>query len=120
KSSIYFFDESYMAIASAKENFLAITGNTDNAYFNVSDCLTEASEHADLILCNPPFHQNNTISSHIAIQMFNQAHQQLNKDGELWVIGNRHLKYHHDLKRIYANCRNIASNNKFSIYASLK
>jgi 16S rRNA (guanine1207-N2)-methyltransferase len=44
----------------------------------------------DLILCNPPFHQQNTIGSHIAMRMFKQARQVvLRSGGELWVIGNR-------------------------------
>jgi len=115
-SHLHFVDESYMAVASAKENF-------SNAFperladFFVADGLTEfTAESMDLIVCNPPFHQQNTIGNQIALSMFKQAHRTLCKGGELWVIGNRHLAYHIDLKRLFASCDEVAANKKFIIW----
>ena len=68
----------------------------------------------DLILCNPPFHQQNTIGSHIAMRMFKQARQVvLRSGGELWVIGNRHLGYQVSLKKYFSKVELVASNAKF-------
>lgn len=120
-ADIIFSDESYMAIASAKENFAnAFTGKR-NAAFYVSDCLDAVNkESVDLILCNPPFHQNNVVSDHIAWQMFNDAYASLKEDGEFWIVGNHHLAYHAKLKTIFGGYNVVASNRKFAIMFSRK
>ena len=119
-ASLHFIDESYMAIASAKENYRLVHGSAHTAYFHIGDGLAQFKEKsAHLILCNPPFHQHNAISDHIATDMFKQSKRVLCKDGELWVIGNRHLKYHLNLKKIFSNYSVVATNSKFIIYRSL-
>jgi 23S rRNA (guanine1835-N2)-methyltransferase len=115
-----FVDESYMAIASAKENYHDAFGNTDQANFIVSDVLANVVDKADLILCNPPFHQQHAIGDQIAWEMFRQSHQQLQKGGELWVVANRHLNYHIKLKRLFGNYTNLAGNKKFVVITAKK
>ena len=73
----------------------------------------------DLILCNPPFHQSNTVGDQIAWQMFKQSNKALKQGGKLWIVGNRHLSYHVKLKRLFGNCRTIASNKKFVILEAI-
>ena len=105
-----------MAVASAKENFQRAFEDRQ-ADFCVTDGLTEfETESMDLIVCNPPFHQQNTVGNQIAISMFKQSQRVLRKGGSLWVIGNRHLAYHVDLKKIFKNYNEIASNAKFVIW----
>ena len=89
--------------------------------FSVKDCLREVDDNsADLILNNPPFHQNNAVGDEVAWQMFNQSKSVLKHEGELWIIGNRHLGYHIKLKKIFNNCEVIATNKKFVILRSIK
>ncbi len=117
-AQIHFVDESFMAIASAQENFERAFKNR-TAHFYAGDCLTDfAKNSADLILCNPPFHQQHVIGDHIAQTMFKQARFVLRKNGELWVIGNRHLNYGVSLARYFGkqNVALIAQNNKFMIW----
>ncbi len=111
-----FVDESYMAITSAQENFQQAFAQRKADFF-FSDGLTAfKTESMDLIVCNPPFHQQNTVGNQIALSMFRQSRRVLRKDGELWVIGNRHLAYHIDLKHLFRVCNEIASNTKFVIW----
>ena len=120
ESHLYFVDESYMAVASAKETFY-LAFEHRQADFCVTDGLTEfESESMDLIVCNPPFHQQNTVGNQIALSMFKQSQRVLRKGGELWVIGNRHLAYHIDLKKIFKEYNEIASNAKFIIWQVCK
>jgi len=120
-AEIMFIDESYMAVASAKENMSLNMENYMSAQFKVNDGLTGVEkESADLILNNPPFHQNNAIGDEVAWQMFKQSKQVLKKNGELWVIGNRHLGYHVKLKKIFNHCEVIATNKKFVILRAIK
>lgn len=116
-----FVDESYMAIASAEQNFDSAFSGKRKATFLVADCLEGVEpESIDLILCNPPFHQNTVVGDHIAWQMFNEAHEALKKDGEFWIVGNHHLAYHAKLKTIFGGYKVVASNKKFAIMFSRK
>jgi 16S rRNA (guanine1207-N2)-methyltransferase len=115
-ATVHFVDESFMAIASAKDNFYRAFGQQRPAIFRVGDGLTDFQPNsADLILCNPPFHQQHTVGDRIASGMFKQARKILRKNGELWVIGNRHLNYHGYLDRLFGSHAVIAANPKFVV-----
>lgn len=115
-----FVDESFMAVDSARINFTQAFPERD-AHFATTDCLSGIEVNsADLILNNPPFHQNNAVGDFIAQQMFKESKQVLKSGGELWVIGNRHLGYHVALKRLFGNCTTVISNKKFVILKAVK
>ena len=121
QARLYFVDESFMAMASARENFAGAFADNRQAEFVVGDCLSDfPANSADCIVCNPPFHQQHTIGDHIAWQMFQQAYNVLRKSGELRVIGNRHLNYHLALKKLFGACRQVAANPKFVIFSCIK
>ncbi len=128
-ANICFTDESYAAVASAKMNYadtIIAKNNEDAAEYNdaafiASNCLDQFKGYTpDLILCNPPFHQAHAVGDHIAWRMFTQSHQKLQPNGELWVIGNRHLAYHIKLKKCFGHCQTIASNKKFVVLVAKK
>ncbi|WP_428353549.1 methyltransferase [Methyloprofundus sp.] len=114
-AQLHFIDESFMAVASARQNF-ECAFNGRKATFTATDALIDfAPDSVDLVLCNPPFHQQAAIGSHIAMRMFQQAKQVLRSGGELWVIGNRHLGYQSSLKKYFSKVELVASNTKFII-----
>ncbi|MGL4471653.1 MAG: methyltransferase [Aeromonas hydrophila] len=119
---VTFIDESHMAVASARLNVEHnLPAALPRAHFLVNNCLDGvAVGSVDRILCNPPFHQLQAITDHIAWQMFSDAHRVLPKGGELWIVGNRHLDYHNKLKRLFANAQVVASNSKFVILKAIK
>ncbi len=117
---LHFLDESYMAIDCAKINFQRAFPSRQ-ANFTTTHCLQGITPRsADLILNNPPFHQGHAVGDQIAWQMFQESFRVLKEGGQLWVIGNRHLKYHIKLKRLFGHCKTIASNKKFSIFSAVK
>ncbi len=121
-ANIQFVDESHMAITSAQTNIEKnLPELASQCQFHLNDCLTDiASNSVDLILCNPPFHQQTATTDHIAWQMFKDSHRVLKKGGELRIIGNRQLAYHIKLKRIFGNEKLIASNEKFVTQSAIK
>ncbi|WP_409439583.1 methyltransferase [Psychromonas sp. GE-S-Ul-11] len=122
-AQITFIDESYMAVDSARINMLKNfeEERSDNTRFVVNNGLVGfKSRSYDLILCNPPFHQQHAITDHIAWSMFNDAHFCLAINGELVIVGNRHLDYQDKLNRIFGNCELIAENKKFVILRAIK
>lgn len=120
-AKITFVDESFQAVNCSKNNLALNNLAGTNSQFLVDDCLTGQPENSvDLILCNPPFHQQHSIGDHIAWRMFKQAKDCLTNDGEIWVIGNRHLAYHTKLNKIFGNCETIDADNKFVLLKAKK
>ena len=119
---VTFVDESYMAVDSAKANISKnLPDQIEQCEFNINDCLADVEPNSvDLVLCNPPFHQQNATTDHIAWQMFRDSHRVLKKGGELRIIGNRQLGYHIKLKRLFGNEKIIASNDKFVTLSAIK
>ncbi len=116
-------DESFMAVESAKQNLLK--NLTPNHPFEclVNNCLDGFEDNGtQLVVCNPPFHQQQAITDHIAWQMFCDSKRVLIKEGKLLVIGNRHLGYDIKLKRLFgkAQVKTVASNTKFVILQAIK
>lgn len=116
-----FVDESFMAVDSARLNFQAAFGDSRQAVFQATDCLSGIEpSSADVILNNPPFHQQHVVGDFIARQMFKESKRVLRRGGDLWVIGNRHLGYHIQLKKLFGNCEMVASNRKFVVLRARK
>ncbi|WP_462165167.1 methyltransferase [Pseudoalteromonas xiamenensis] len=121
-AQVSFVDESAMAVASAKLNVQEnLPDQMAQCEFIQTDCLSGfLPATADLILCNPPFHQAQAITDHIAWQMFLEAKRTLRVGGELRIIGNRHLGYEEKLNRLFDNCKLLGSNKKFVVLSAQK
>ncbi len=98
-------DESYMAVQSARENWTAAFGDRPVAIRAADGLADQPPRSLDLILCNPPFHQQQVVGDFLAWRMFQQARAALTEQGELWLVGNRHLGYHAKLKRLFRRRR---------------
>lgn len=113
-------DESFMAVQSAAENWQAALGERA-ASIRAGDGLAEqAEESLDLVLCNPPFHQQQVVGDFLAWRMFVQAKAALVRGGELWIVGNRHLGYHGKLKKLFRGVEQVAATPKFVILKATK
>ncbi|MGW1101896.1 methyltransferase [Streptomyces sp. NPDC002540] len=121
EATVTFIDESYQAVASAEETFRANTGPDARADFVVGDGLTRLPPAGvDLVLNNPPFHSHQATTDATARTMFHGARTALRPGGELWVVGNRHLGYHTQLRRIFGNCTTVAGDPKFVVLRAVK
>ncbi|WP_413736902.1 23S rRNA (guanine(1835)-N(2))-methyltransferase RlmG [Sodalis sp. RH21] len=122
RAQVHFVDESYMAIASSQINIK--TNRPDDlarCQFNIGSAL--AGYEADClqaVLCNPPFHQQQVITDHIAREMFREAKRCLRAGGELRIVANRHLDYYHKIKQLFGNCTTLGSNQKFVVLRAVK
>jgi len=121
-NQVTFVDESFMAVKSAQMNVAEnFPDAVSQCQFIADDCLTSReSQTADIVLCNPPFHQQNAVTDHIAWQMFKDSFRVLRPKGELRIVGNRQLGYHVKLQRLFGNCKTVASNSKFVILSAIK
>lgn len=119
-----FVDRSYMAIASAQTNVQRWFPGANQHRFVLADALTSIADPSqlavpeasvDLVLCNPPFHDNYVMGEQTATKMFTQAASVLTPNGRLVVVANRHLRYLPILKRLFRTAKVAASNRKFVV-----
>ncbi|MFE2045558.1 methyltransferase [Streptomyces sp. NPDC059477] len=119
-AEVLFVDESYQAVASAAATYKA-NGVPGHAEFRVGDGVAGvASDSADLVLNNPPFHTHQATTDATAWRMFTGARRVLRPGGELYVVGNRHLGYHVRLRRVFGNSEVIAGDPKFVVLRAVK
>ncbi|MFB6781865.1 methyltransferase [Streptomyces sp. NPDC056352] len=120
-AAVTFVDESYQAVASAEATFRANVGADAEARFLVGDGTADlVPGSVDLVLNNPPFHSHMATTDATARNMFHGARTVLRQGGELWVVGNRHLGYHTQLRRIFGNCTTVAGDPKFVVLRAVK
>ncbi|WP_406506230.1 methyltransferase [Streptomyces sp. NBC_01602] len=121
EATVTFIDESYLAVASAEATFRANLGTDAVADFLVGDGMADVPPGSvDLVLNNPPFHSHQATTDATARTMFHGARTALRQDGELWVVGNRHLGYHTQLRRTFGNCTTVAGDPKFVVLRAVK
>lgn len=119
---LVFCDESFMALASAHDSVVAnFPDQLTQCEFIADDCLTHQPElSADWVLCNPPFHQQNAVTDHIAWQMLSDARRILKVGGRMRIVFNRHLDYADKLARLFGGCIHVASNAKFVVFETMR
>lgn len=111
-------DESWHGLEACKLNTEPYQDRID---YQWNDCLSGVEGGSvDLVLCNPPFHQQQAVTDHIAWQMFRDAKRVLKTGGRLRIVGNRHLAYHIKLTRLFGGCETIAANAKFVVLEAQK
>lgn len=115
QARLRFIDESYMAVASAQDNYANIIKSpSQSPLFSLGNGLEGVdSDSTDLILCNPPFHVQHAVADDTARSFFKHAARCLRQQGQLWVVANRHLRYRDYLGRYFRHCDVVASNRKF-------
>ncbi len=123
-----FVDRSYMALDSARRNVVQWFGRQEPHQFLLGDALRSVDGKqrlvqdgsVDLVLCNPPFHDNHVMGEESARKMFTQAAGALAPGGRLVVVANRHLHYHSVLKKLFTSYELAASNKKFVVHSCQK
>ncbi|WP_434562212.1 methyltransferase [Pseudomonas sp. R1-6] len=113
-------DESYMAVQSAAENWRAALGEREVIVRADDGLAGQEAQSLDVVLCNPPFHQQQVVGDFLAWRMFQQAREALVVGGALYIVGNRHLGYHSKLARLFRGVEQVAATPKFVILKARK
>ena len=110
-----FFDESFMAVQSAEENWQASFPGRPAAFITGHAMGATPPRTFDVVFCNPPFHQDHSVGDETAWRMFLSAHRALAPGGSFLVVGNRHLNYHNKLRRLFGNAEQLGGSPKFVV-----
>jgi 16S rRNA (guanine1207-N2)-methyltransferase len=119
-ATILAVDESFQAVAATAANAEA-AGLDDRVTAVAGDGLADvAAGSLDLVVCNPPFHQDHAVGDQLAWRMITQAKHALAPGGELRLVGNRHLGYHAKLELLFGACRTLGSDRRFVVLAATR
>jgi 16S rRNA (guanine1207-N2)-methyltransferase len=113
-------DESFMAVQSASENWQAVLGEREVIVRAADGLAGQEADSLDVVLCNPPFHQQQVVGDFLAWRMFQQAREALVVGGSLYIVGNRHLGYHSKLAKLFRGVEKIATTPKFVVLKARK
>jgi 16S rRNA (guanine1207-N2)-methyltransferase len=111
-------DVSSIAVASTRATAEA-NGVADRVRVVRTDAGDELDEgSAQLVLCNPPFHADTTVTTDAAEAMFRNAATILQSGGELWCVWNSHLRYRPVLEKAVGPTRQVLRTDRFTVTAS--
>lgn len=118
--SVLATDESAAAVSStlATIEANALTGRVPVLRDDAMSTLADAS--VDLIVCNPPFHRDNSVHSGGGVKLFRSAGRVLKPQGQLWTVFNSPLPYLSQLTRTVGPTRVVDRNPKFTVTVSTR
>lgn len=120
-SSVVFVDDSDLAVRSARASWeanAAVLDGREATFVHAGDLSSVAANSASLVVCNPPFHQEHTLTRQTANAMFGDARRVLSRGGQLLVVGNRHLGYDEGLRKHFDKVRVVAADRRFTVLAA--
>lgn len=111
------YDVSRVAVASTKSNLFEHGYRSNSQVFMASGLAQILTPlRFDLIVTNPPFHDEHQTDISISTDLFLEASDRLNPNGHLVVVANRHLNYATHLRRYFDEVLEVSVNEKFVIY----
>ncbi|MCG7589186.1 MULTISPECIES: methyltransferase [unclassified Halomonas] len=82
--------------------------------YSALDC-----ERFDVIVSNPPFHQERDISYGPSSRLIDQAVEHLQAKGQLWLVANAFLPYPERLQRALGEFETLSDNRRFRVYRAV-
>ncbi len=116
-------DRSAAAVASTKQSALLnlSSDQLDRLQVKRDHGLSEQpNSSVDLIVLNPPFHTESTVSSAASDLLFDEAARVLRSGGVLLTVYNSHLHHRHTLERVVGPTTQLGRNQKFTVTRSIR
>ncbi len=89
----------------------------DRAMFHWADAVTwVAADPRDTIIMNPPFHTSRRADPTLGQGFIASAARNLTRNGDLWMVANRHLPYEAALTEHFIKVDEVAGDNRFKVF----
>ena len=109
---LHLVEAGHMALECARRNV-----GDDRAVFHWEDAVHWAPDHRmDSIVMNPPFHVGRASEPQIGQAFVAAAARLLSRQGQLWMVANRHLPYETELKKRFAEVKEIGGDARFKLF----
>lgn len=113
-------DESIQAIESSRLTSEANNYSNRIELFHTHLMNPIEEELADLIICNPPFHQKNTNMVDVAFSMIEESYRVLKDGGQLIVVSNKHLGYQKHISSVFDKEVTVFKSSVYIVYLVTK
>ncbi len=110
--SLHLVEADHTALTCARANV------TDpRAQFHWADATKwSAPEPLDMVIMNPPFHTSRSADPTLGQGFITSAARNLTRNGQLWMVANRHLPYEATLAEAFASVDEVAGDNRFKVF----
>ncbi len=110
--SLHLVEADHAALTCARTNV------TDpRAQFHWADATAwTAPEKLDAVVMNPPFHTSRSADPALGQGFIASAARNLTRNGDLWMVANRHLPYEATLTEAFAQVREVGGDNRFKVF----
>jgi 16S rRNA (guanine1207-N2)-methyltransferase len=105
-------DNNVAAVNACKENFKT---HQVNGAVILDDCAAGIKGSADIILCNPPFHQGFDIENHLTEKFLLSCRRLLNDQGSGLFVVNSFISIEKKANQIFSKVETLANNNHFKL-----
>ncbi|MBN57770.1 class I SAM-dependent methyltransferase [Thalassolituus sp.] len=105
-------DVDAMALRSAELNSARLGLSAETI---ASDGLARVDGRFDYIFSNPPFHQGKRTDYEFALRLFRDAKRHMTRDGQLWIVANRHLAYEEWASEAFRSAEVMVQSNGFKL-----
>lgn len=109
---VYLTDIDAFALRSSELNAMRL-GLSVN--IKASDGLAQVDGRFDYVFSNPPFHQGKDTDYRFAQHLFANAQRHLTRQGQLWLVANRHLPYEEWAAEHFAQVDIVAQGHGFKV-----
>ncbi len=113
-SRVYLLDSSAAALATAEEN--CRRNGLTNTHILASDGVAAVRDQRfDLVLCNPPFHQQRAHSSATALRFIREVGGILAPRGRFYLVANQFLRYETAMRETFGNVTTLAHDARYKV-----
>ncbi|WP_299888554.1 class I SAM-dependent methyltransferase [uncultured Ruegeria sp.] len=87
------------------------------AQFHWADAVIwNSPEPIDTVVMNPPFHTTRSADPALGQGFIAAAARNLTRNGDLWMVANRHLPYEATLNGVFAQVQEVTGDNRFKVF----
>ncbi|HEY7346933.1 MAG TPA: methyltransferase [Ktedonobacterales bacterium] len=113
-SQVYLTDSSAVALAAAEENCRR-SGLTNTRVLASDGVAAVSDQRFDLVLCNPPFHQQRSHSSITALRFIREVGGILAPRGRFYLVASQFLRYEPAMREAFGSVTTIANDRKYKV-----
>ncbi len=110
--AVHLVEAGHMALECARRNV-----TDERAHFHWADATAwQPPRKLDTVVMNPPFHTGRAAEPQIGQAFVAAAARLLTGQGDLWMVANRHLPYETELKKRFAQVRELGGDARFKLF----